>query len=379
MRIERFIVGLLLVIGFLFIPGKIAWADCQGCQVVKGTCEGPEGPYECWVDGCSGSCEESTCGPCQYACGSGDCCDVDAACQGEDDTNGGIGRGGCVAPQNVNCPANSACTPEGNRLCNTYNINYNSATQTTFDGPDGNATCQLGNAQASEHGCNAWFCGYNVTTFDCCPAGSVSRWWYVQPANTTHSVNQCDYESTTNCWPGTFVSWVPTYQCGISPKDEEGNREPLYVGIKTCKPERVKAYSCDSICSGTAPSNIAYDSGTQQVSWTPGAGSTSQTLYISPVEADVHNGCGAATCLVRTTFNNGTTSTYNISATLQSATRYYVGIFAFESQSCIKAAYGYFDTPALNAGAWWQVADGDGLKLQHHKILCQRNFTLKRI
>lgn len=91
---------------------------------------------------------------------------------------GEIGRGGCIAPENVNCSANIACVPGNNFYCSTYNVNYNSSSSTPFDGPAGNETCRLGNAQTSDRSCNPWFCGYTVTTYTCCPTGTVSSYSY---------------------------------------------------------------------------------------------------------------------------------------------------------------------------------------------------------
>lgn len=362
----KFLLFVLGIVGFLFFPKGIVFAQCGGCQVTE-DCHDEYCPslgdicQVCvYIDGCNG-CHETGCGPCQYEDGNGDCHPLDAACEGGEDYDGGIGRGTCNAPQNVNCPANTACTPEGNKQCNTYNVNYNSSTVAVFDGPDGNIGCQLGNAQAlSDNTCNAWFCGYNVTTYACCPSGSVSRWWWVQPPNTTHSVNQCDHESTTNCWPGSFVSWTPQTWCGRSAKDEEGIREDWYIGIKTCRPAPVKAYSCDSICSVTAPNyqNQNYDAVSNSISWTAGNNASSHQLIVSKTEADTHNHCQSGSCTVNLTNLGATASSYNFPLALDPNTRYYVRVIAYENKNCIMPDYGYFDTPVVASEAWWQTVNG---------------------
>lgn len=307
-----------------------------------------------------GDCDEN----CNANCGGGD--PIDSGCNWSNATpapGGGIPVTPCNAPQNVNCPLNSSCTPSGIYSCNTYNINYNSYTTSVFDGPNGNAVCSLGNAQTSDHSCNAWFCGYTVTTYACCPAGSVSMWYWSQPANTTHTVSQCDNESTNNCWPGTFVSWVPSYQCGVSARDEEGNREPLYVGVKTCRPPQVKVHFCQQNCTASAPSTPTLLS--------PSNGGVISTTNVSLMWNNTSQTWGTACSTQNNQFRVfiGTSpSALALLGTVGSGT----GSVAFSGSTGqtyywqIRATNGRLTTSSpvwsftiTTTGPWWQTKDGD--------------------
>lgn len=193
----------------------------------------------------------------------------------------------CYAPQRVNCPANSTCIPSAGMFCNPYNVNYNSATEYLPTEKAANNVCVLGNAQAGETYCNAWFCGTRVVTYACCPSGTVSQYYYVQGADYQVTANMCEGGQPYNCYPGSFVSTTVISQCGISVKDEEGQRHPIYVYRTTCRPEPTKVYVCSSICSVTAPNfqNQAYDAVSNSISWTPGSNANSHQLIVSKTEA----------------------------------------------------------------------------------------------
>ncbi len=167
----------------------------------------------------------------------------------------------CVPTATNNC-ANDWCTPRGSYACYPVNINTNSyVDHYVVSRAQYERNCQIGNAQSlvQTFAYDTWT--WYLREYNCCPAGMVSTYTYIQPADTYHTVSQCDHESTINCWPGTFVSWTPSYWCGRSPKDEEGNREDWYVGTKRCRPARARVYSCVSICNSTAPTNLSVAQG----------------------------------------------------------------------------------------------------------------------
>lgn len=180
---------------------------------------------------------------------------------------GGIGRGACIAPQNVNCPANTACVPGNNLYCSTYNVNYNSSTTTGFDGPAGNEGCQLGNAQTSSRRCNPWFCGYDVTTYTCCPAGTVSTYSY---SYETYTILKYPDASAYNCYPDAFISSVQSSYYGGTHRVCEGEdggkpcgQRAWYYMLTTCR-KRITTYTCRALCPRpTAPGLVSPHNGDQ--------------------------------------------------------------------------------------------------------------------
>lgn len=192
---------------------------------------------------------------------------------------GGIGRGGCVAPQNVNCSANTACVPGHNFYCSTYNVNYNSSSTSVFDGPAGNETCRLGNAQTSSRRCHAWFCGYDVTTYTCCPSGTVSSYSY---SYETYTILKYPDASAYNCYPDVWISTVQSSVYGGTHRVCEGEdggppcgQQAWYYMRTTCR-KRITTYSCTSVCNSTAPTNLSVVQGASVIvttlSWKSGTG-----------------------------------------------------------------------------------------------------------
>lgn len=348
-----------MIFSFFVYSKSVSAQSCGGGVTccVDGT--GPNGdPVQCAYS-FPGSCDSSCNGECDGGyLGDSDCNWSNAT----PPPGGGIPVTPCNAPQNVYCPLNSSCTPSGIYSCNTYNINYNSYTTSVFDGPGGNAVCSLGNAQTSDHSCNAWFCGYTVTTYACCPAGSVSMWYWSQPANTTHIVNQCDHESTNNCWPGTFVSWTPQTWCGRSGTDEEGNREDWYIGIKICRPRRVKVHFCQQNCTATAPSipELRSPSNGEIISTTNVSlmwNNTSQTwgtaCSTQNNQFSVYVGTSPSSLALIGTVGSGTGS---IAFSGSEGQTYYWRVRALNGQLTTDSSIWSF---TINSGPWWQTKDGD--------------------
>lgn len=331
-------------------PGTGDWALCTfdpGDTTAPPQCEttgggGSQESYECCLSAGTSTCEAPT-----------------------TDGGGGIPVTPCNAPQNVNCPANTSCVPNSTYSCNPYNVDYNSSRSSVFDGPNGNAACRLGNAQASDRSCNAWFCGYTVTTYACCPAGSVSMHYYTQPADTFHSVSQCDSESTTNCWPGTFVSWTPQTWCGRSSRDEEGNREDLYVGTKRCRPQQVRVNVCVPNCTVTAPSTPTLLSpangstvSTANVSlvWNNTAQTWGNSCGINNNQFEIYVGTSPSSLALIGTVGSGTGS---VAFSGTSGNTYHWKIRAKNGASNTDSPVWSFTIQIPNASPWWQVKDGD--------------------
>lgn len=362
MRIIKAVIGILIFINLFFYVKNDVFAICEGCQVytIPSTCVGPGGEtYDCeiYVDGCNG-CSSTDCGPCEYEAG-GTCHPLDAACEG-DDAPPDITVAGCSAPQRVNC-----ANPPG--------VNWNNLTSTVGPGQRG---CVLGNAQTET--CNHsiydpdaddWMCvNHTIYTYACCPAGTMST-PHVIPGGTftcvSNGVTNVGLNGTpeANCQPrGYRIGASYACNCYSGNKNCSGGSGPWQC-CYGCAPGREfdrTVYSCDSICSVTAPNyqNQNYNAVSNSISWTAGNNAGSHQLIVSKTEADTHNHCQSGSCTVNLTNLGATASSYNFTSALDPNTRYYVRVIAYQNNNCIMADYGYFDTPVVASEAWWQTVNG---------------------
>lgn len=362
MKLVKILIISLFILAF-FYPSNSYAQQCGGgvdCCVLQQVGDA----LVCGGDTFPGECDEN----CNASCSGGSL--VADNCGWSNATpppgGGGIPVTPCNAPQNVNCPANTSCVPTGTYSCNTYNINYNSYTTSVFDGPGGNAVCSLGNAQTSDHSCNPWFCGYTVTTYACCPAGSVSMYYYVDGSTfTTSREFREDGQQPLNCYPGYQVSAPYIVSCRSSNASGSSASGPWTwcVWAQLCQNQPVKVNFCQQNCTATAPSTPTLLS--------PSNGGVISTTNVSLMWNNTSQTWGTACSTQNNQFRVfiGTSpSALALLGTVGSGT----GSVAFSGSTGqtyywqIRATNGRLTTSSpvwsftiTTTGPWWQTKDGD--------------------
>ena len=384
MKYKLFSILFLLFFVSFFKPQNVfscfSASDCSdlppsGCSGESVSCDNGQCNYT-WQ--CSGDCVGGWTSWSPDPCQAGDY-------QSRDCTGSGLyqiqqcGGGGGGGPEcydgNINCPANwfrtnvidtSVCRQdnEDHVYCGSYN-SINSAGQQMCAYATGGGSSGLGSSQletgcyreGAEGGCPRQ---HQVTSYTCCPNGTTS---VLTPGSNYTRNNSC---FTPTVCSGQFDTYVSHYNsasagtCACNCSDDRGcgpncdKREGswVYNVITTCQETTA---SCVPNCNTTAPSGINYTSSNQTLTWTAGSNGTSQRLYVSTLQSDVTNDCGAGTnCVVS---NSNATSPTTLPS-LTAATTYYVKIVNYKDSSCSSSTNYSFVTPIANT-PWWQIKDGD--------------------
>jgi hypothetical protein len=146
----------------------------------------------------------------------------------------------------------------------------------------------------------------------------------------------------------------------MSAKDEEGQRHPIYVWLKTCRPQPVKVHTCTPICTQVAPStptllspanNSNVSSNTVSLVWN----NLSQnwgTACTQNNQFSVYIGTSPSSMGLLGTVGSGTGSA-NFTGT--EGQTYYWRVMA---NNGALTAYSPTWQFTINSGPWWQVMDG---------------------
>ena len=256
MRLRMLFFTWLFSAVFLWGSKPVLAQDCggsTGCQVTSYECQigwdGDEPVWgTCYADPCDGSCDERSCGPCEYWAGGG----CHNYCEGGEEPPGNYRE--CKGPQNVSCPTAEnvdwgSCTKWFERtptVCSLGNAQYYDDLNCKTD-PEGQEVCRTG----------------VVVTCGCCPAGTISAYEYVD--GDLYTVTSGPHGGNGgipqfNCYPGRFVSQT-TVNCrtGFNGRCEwTGGPWECCDVVATCKAQPYKVYSCTPTCSPTAPSTPLY-------------------------------------------------------------------------------------------------------------------------
>ena len=342
-----FSVILLFLAAISFPHTTHAQQWCGGCQVECTPWIDPETgqPGTLCVDGCNG-CTATSCESGFYLAPNGQCYPIDPG----GSTGGGGGNFvGQTCPGGTTLMCGSPSVYAGNVLFQT--CQYRGTCSTNY----------FPSLFTQQEGICAGTQGYCQDNCECCPNGSTLAKTVTQGSTYTRPV---DCHSANNpaaqCadWDDEYISTVddPNNRCYCDCPDGgcgnncTGSGATLVMDkIITCRTVTT-TWSCQAVCTITAPSNLSVIAGSTYASatamWSAGSGGT-QYIRVGTDQAKVMAGCvNAGDCLIAAQLGS-TTNSYAISGMAPSTT-YYVRIVRYENAGCWREIVVTHTTSAAN-------------------------------